>query len=302
MTLPVNSNRKVSSRTLYVSDLDGTLLDSSVQIPESAVETLNRAIDCGAMFTVATARTPGTLCHLLRDVHLRLPAIVMTGATMWQRETNTYTDTCYFHPATVASIRDVYRRYGLSSFIYTLRDDMITVYHQGPLSDMERDFIRARLRNPYKRFMIRPDGESDIPVDPEDVVLFFAMQPSDVGHPAFEALGDVEGVNPMFYNDANYPEIAMIEAFPRGATKALAIKRLARQTGAERIVVFGDNFNDLPMFDIADTAVAVSNAIPEVKERADIVTGHHDTGAVADFILNDFLTNMPPAAASLLEF
>lgn len=279
------------NKTLYVSDLDGTLLDSDIRIPENAVRMLNDAIARGALFTVATARTPGTLCHLLKDVNLQLPAIVMTGATMWHRDTDTYSDTCYFKPETVARIREVYRRFSLASFLYTLRGNMIYVYHQGPLSQMERDFIAARVDNPYKRFLINEDGNSDIPPVLDDAVLFFAMQPSDIGHPAYQALADVPGVNPMFYNDANYPEVAMIEAFPHDATKALAIRRLADNIGADRIVVFGDNFNDLPMFGIADTAVAVSNAIPEVKERADIIIGDHDSGAVAKFILEDYLAH-----------
>ena len=289
-------------RTLYVSDLDGTLLDSSIRVPDNAVDMINRAIDCGALFTVATARTPATLYRLLHDLHLRLPAVVMTGATMWNPSTGEYTDTCYFDSSTVGKIRDVYHRYGLSSFIYTLKDDRITVYHQGDLSDMERDFIAERRHNPYKRIAIGPDGESDIPAPLEDVVLFFAMQPSDIGHPAFNALKEIKGINPMFYNDVNYPEVAMIEAFPHGATKAAAIRRLADRVGADRIVVFGDNFNDLPMFDIADVAVAVANAIPEVRRRADVVIGSNDEAAVASFILEDFLSTIPSSRSSLLEF
>lgn len=289
-------------RTLYVSDLDGTLLDSSITVPEGAVDMLNRAIDCGALFTVATARTPGTLYHLLRNLHLNLPAIVMTGATMWNPQTDEFTDTHYFDPKTVTQIREVYKAFNLSSFIYTLREGKIFVYHQGPLADMERDFIAARINNPYKRFLIGTYGESDIPADLRDAVLFFAMQPSEIGHPAFSALGNIEGINPMFYNDANYPEIAMIEAFPHGATKAIAIKRLAARIGAERIVVFGDNFNDIPMFEIADVSVAVSNAVHEVREKADIVIGSHDSGAVAEYILEDYLTTLSPYQSSLLEF
>ena len=45
-------------KTFYVSDLDGTLLDSSIRVPETAVDALNRAIDCGALFTVATRPLP----------------------------------------------------------------------------------------------------------------------------------------------------------------------------------------------------------------------------------------------------
>lgn len=288
-------------KTLYVSDLDGTLFGSDIRVSERSADMLNRAIDCGALFTVATARTPGTLWYLLKDIRLRLPAIVMTGATMWHRDTGLYTDTHYFPPALVKEILGLYRRQGLSSFMYTLSGNRIHVYHQGPLSDMERDFIRERRNNPHKTIHIADDGSSPIPEDVTDAILFFGMQPSYVGHPAYEALKRIQGINPMFYNDANFPEIAMIEAFPEGASKANAIRRLARRTGAERIVAFGDNFNDLPMLEAADLAVAVGNAIPEVREKADIVIGHHDSDAVAEFILEDYMENLPAATRHIMS-
>lgn len=299
---------KSGMKTLYVSDMDGTLLDSSSQLPESTVARLNEAIARGALFTVATARTPATLSVLLKDVDLNLPAIVMTGSTIWHRDSNTYTLTHHFKPETARRILDVYREQQLPSFIYTLRDNMINIYHYGPLSPLEKDFIADRLHTPYKRFHLSPlqqkmlAGESltneeslriweesmnHIPAKISDAVLFFAMQNEKIGRPAYEHLREIEDINPMFYFDTVYPGNAMIEAFPGAATKAKAIKALAKNLGAERIVVFGDNRNDLPMLEIADLAVAVENAIPEVREAADIVIGSNDSGAVADFILRD---------------
>ena len=290
-------------KTLYVSDLDGTLLDSSIRIPDDAADMINRAIDCGALFTVATARTPGTLGSLLKDLHLRLPAIVMTGATMWLRSSDTYSNTHFFPQHTVDTLREIYRSHGLSYFLYTLRDNRIFVYHDGPLSDMEREFIAARSHSPYKTFLIPPDGTSTFPEHIDNAMLLFAMQPAGMAHPAYRRLCGVPGVNPMFYNDANDPEIAMIEAFPQQASKAQAIRTLARECGAERIVVFGDNLNDLSMFAIADTSVAVSNAVSEVLEKADVVIGDHDSSAVARYILSDFLESAGNgAAARTLEF
>jgi hydroxymethylpyrimidine pyrophosphatase-like HAD family hydrolase len=58
--------------------------------------------------------------------------------------------------------------------------------------------------------------------------------------------------------------------------------------GVERVVVFGDNLNDLSMFEVADLAVAVDNALPEVKAAADVVIGANTTDAVARFIAEDF--------------
>jgi hydroxymethylpyrimidine pyrophosphatase-like HAD family hydrolase len=54
---------------------------------------------------------------------------------------------------------------------------------------------------------------------------------------------------------------------------------------AERLVVYGDNLNDLPMMKVADVAVAVENALPEVKAAADVVIGANSDDSVAKHIL-----------------
>ena len=64
--------------------------------------------------------------------------------------------------------------------------------------------------------------------------------------------------------------------------------KLKEMTGADRVVVFGDNLNDISMMSVADVAVAVENAYPQVKEAADIVIGRNTEDAVAKFIKEDF--------------
>jgi hydroxymethylpyrimidine pyrophosphatase-like HAD family hydrolase len=57
--------------------------------------------------------------------------------------------------------------------------------------------------------------------------------------------------------------------------------------GAERLVVFGDNRNDIPMMQIADLAVAPENAVDEVKAIADVVIEPNYMNSVAKFILSE---------------
>ena len=72
------------------------------------------------------------------------------------------------------------------------------------------------------------------------------------------------------YHDFYGSETGLFDAFAPEVTKASAILALADRIGAEKIVAFGDNINDLPMLRAADVAVAVGNALPEVKAEADI--------------------------------
>ena len=78
-----------------------------------------------------------------------------------------------------------------------------------------------------------------------------------------------------------------METYAPGVSKAVAVRRLATEVGAERLVVFGDNRNDIPMMRIADLAVAPENAMDEVKAIADIVIEPNYTHSVARFILNE---------------
>ncbi|MDE7160290.1 MAG: Cof-type HAD-IIB family hydrolase [Muribaculaceae bacterium] len=273
-------------KTLYVSDLDGTLLGTDSRLSAATVEMLNRSIEAGVMFSVATARTPATVAEIFRDVHLRHPLVLMTGAVIWDPVANRYLMTRFHDEKTVREILALYRRKGFPTFIYTMRDNKIHIYHQGALNDLERRFMEERIGNPFKEFHVGEDGESELPERLDNVLLLFAMQPTAPGHEIFETVRR-EGwnVSPMFYHDQNGPEFANMEVFPADATKAATVRCLADSLGAERIVAYGDNFNDRPLLRIADEAVAVDNAIPEVKEEVDRIIGPNTEDSVAKDIL-----------------
>jgi hydroxymethylpyrimidine pyrophosphatase-like HAD family hydrolase len=73
----------------------------------------------------------------------------------------------------------------------------------------------------------------------------------------------------------------------KDADKSHGIKSVSEYVGFDlaKLTVFGDNHNDLGMFDLAFRAVAVANAQEEVKKRADVVLKHtNDEDAVAHYL------------------
>ena len=74
------------------------------------------------------------------------------------------------------------------------------------------------------------------------------------------------------------------------ATKANAIDRLLADQGLSRhaLTVFGDQVNDLSMFEIAQRAVAVGNATEAVRSRATHIIGENERDSVAEFVAQDF--------------
>eukprot|EP01006_Ploeotia_vitrea_P015523 TRINITY_DN44812_c0_g1_i1.p2 TRINITY_DN44812_c0_g1~~TRINITY_DN44812_c0_g1_i1.p2 ORF type:complete len:123 (+),score=22.63 TRINITY_DN44812_c0_g1_i1:558-926(+) len=73
-----------------------------------------------------------------------------------------------------------------------------------------------------------------------------------------------------------------VDVLPAGISKRTPVELLP--FCKEEIWAFGDGRNDLELFDAAGLCVAMENAIPELKEKADCVIGPHDSDAIADFI------------------
>ncbi|MCM1152217.1 MAG: HAD family hydrolase [Muribaculum sp.] len=271
------------TKTLYISDLDGTLLNTQAILEPSTIRKLNSLIRRGVTFSVATARTPATVGPLLKDVNLQLPTVVMTGVTLWQREQNLYTQTEFMQEDVPARLLEIYRQYNVPTFVYTLNGSMIDIYHQGDLNPIEKAFMNERLNSPYKKFHI----DKPMPDKLDNVLLFYGMVPQGAGSKVYEKTKEMAPINALCYTDIYGNKVDMLEAFPAAATKANAIRKLASIAGAERIVAFGDSVNDLSMREVADVFVAVDNASEEVKATADIVIGPNTAESVPDFIASE---------------
>lgn len=277
----------MKGKTLFVSDLDGTLLGADSRLSADTVAMLNEALGKGALFSVATARTPSTVSILLKELNTNLPYIVMTGAGIWDPHSGDYLHKVTMPAEVAANVCDTIRSHRLPAFIYTLSGKVIDIYHYGPLSDLEKNFISERDASRFKRFYIPESGTSELPDPLDDVMLFYTMQPSALVESTYRDMLHVKGCNPIFYHDLFGMETGIMEIFSDKSSKANALQWLRRHTGAEKVVAFGDNINDIPMLRAADVAVAVENAVPEVKEIADIVIGKNTDNSVARFILQE---------------
>lgn len=70
-------------QTLYITDLDGTLLGADGRISAESVSILAPMLRQGLPLTVATARSPATVVQLLQALPIALPAVLMTGTILY---------------------------------------------------------------------------------------------------------------------------------------------------------------------------------------------------------------------------
>ena len=95
------------------------------------------------------------------------------------------------------------------------------------------------------------------------------------------AYAEEAGCRLFRYRDENRYAFLMPEA---GKFSALAVLGERIQVKLEETAAFGDDINDLEMISRCGLGIAVANALPEVKERADAVALSNDEDGVARFI------------------
>lgn len=264
--------------TLFVSDLDGTLIDSRLQIPPDSADGINAAISRGCGFAAATARTPATVGEILAPIHGALPAIVMNGAGVFDFEKEEYLHLCLLSPEKTAEVRYVLDSLGMGGFLYTVRGNHLDVYYDRLDNVSKRMFLDARANKPYKTFW---QGQ-----EPDEArrVFFCVIDSGERTEKLARALRQVDGLRVFHYRDVHAPDCWYVEIYDCKASKAAGVRFLKERYGFDEVVCFGDNLNDLPLFEAADKRVAVAGAVEALKAAADLVLPETDMGAVGRFI------------------
>ncbi len=269
-------------KTLYVSDLDSTLLNSKAQLSDFTRETLNALTKKGMLFSFATARSAVTAAVVTEGFEGTTPIIVYTGTFISDRKTKdiiiSNTMTC----EETKAVKDAVNRFGFVPIVYALVSGVERfMYDPDVISTSVVEFIKTR-EGDSRSIAVSGGFEGALQ---GDIFYFTFMEPREKLQPVYEFLRSK--CNCLFQPD-NYTDNWFLEVMPKAATKANGALKLKEMTGAQRLVVFGDGYNDMELFRVADEAYAVENAVPELKEIATGIIGNCDEDAVAKWLLENY--------------
>lgn len=278
-------------KTLYVTDLDGTLLNNDSIISPKSKLLLNELADAGALISIATARTPATAVDIFKDIKLNVPAVVMTGAALYDFNNNKYLQSRFIDSSIAIKAIEIMRTNDLDPFIYVLRttDEKLHAFHGTKMESWERDFYSVRRDKSLKQFHFDENPNQN---DLQHCFLIFTIGKRKKLHSVAHELEEAIGYSPSYYNDLFDDTIGFLEVFAPDVNKAHGVQSLKEYVNADRLVTFGDNINDIPMLKIADCGVVVENAFSQAKEAADVIIGSNQYDAVAQYIHDDFFNSV----------
>ena len=270
----------IMQKTLYISDLDGTLLNSDAELSEYTIDILNELIAKGVNFSVATARTASTSLLMLENVNINVPIILMNGVLIYDIQSQKYLKTEFLSKEKSSQIISAMRKSGQSGFMYTFSGDKLSTYYERLDNSAMKAFAAERLRKYGKRFAKISDFEEHS----EDAIYFCFMSDYESSARFYEELSAIRGLRIEKYQDNYSDDVWYIEAFSDRASKYNSVQFLRQEYGFDKVVGFGDNLNDLPLFEACDECYAVANAKCELKERATAVIRANDDDGVARWL------------------
>lgn len=267
-------------RTLYLSDLDGTLLNADACLSQRSESMLSALIEEGVWFSIATARSMQTALPIIQALHIPIPLVLMNGAVLYDLQRKGVLDMQTFARQQLEEALALVRAHDLDPLLYTLDErDLQRIYYMELRQQAQKAHVDSRLSQGDPRFH-RVDS-FDAAFE-ERCFYVTTIGPKEALSPLSQALGDA-GIEHHFYYDV-YTKGYFIECCPGGMNKGVTALRLKECLGADRLVVFGDNLNDLAMFRAADESYAVADAQEEVKAAATGVIGRSDEDGVAEFV------------------
>jgi Cof subfamily protein (haloacid dehalogenase superfamily) len=270
---------------LYVSDLDGTLLDPTGKISDWSLAELTRLIAAGLPFTVASARSVVSMREVLRGLPVRLPIVEFNGAFISDLVTGQHFHCEAIERGAVESVLAAGQRYGMAPVVATFDGRADHVYLLPPENEGVAGYVTGRLALGDRRLRQVP---SLAPALAEQVVCLTFMDRRERLEPLYVELRHrYEGViRSLLFPEEYFPPWHWLAIYAGRATKARAIEVLARDLGVKlaEVTVFGDQVNDIPMFEECGYAVAVANAVPELLPHADEVIGSNREDSVVKYL------------------
>lgn len=269
----------MKKRTLYVSDLDGTLLNSKDRISQFSLATINGLVKQGMLFTYATARSLISAGVVAEGLSAQIPVIAYNGCLIVRPQNGEVLHAVNFTREERENARRHIGENKISPFVYAYIDGAERVSWR---TDRENEGGRQYLSKRKGDRRLRPVTTDD-ELYAGEIFYYTCIGEKEELRPLYEAMkGDVRyhcTLQQELYRTEYWCEI-----MPAQATKAHAIERLKEILSCDKVIAFGDAINDIPMFQISDECYAVENAVPYLKEHACGIIESNDNDGVAKWL------------------
>jgi len=268
---------------LFITDLDHTFLHSSQSVSQFSKEIWNEKSE-HAMLSIATARSFSKTSSFLKGLKLHYPMTLLDGAMVTTSDKKLISLNTLNKEIADAIIAES-EQFGIYPYVIALADHI----------SLEETFEIPPVLNYYQRYLIENHYTNDKRIEhkqkiegAKETLKLVYMGEERVLRPLSLHLKKVFGDNiEVKLAPENYMKCYFLTILHSLSDKAHALTKVHEYLNVDpkETTVFGDSLNDLGMFKLAGTAIAVNNALESVKLQADIILKEtNDEDAVAKYL------------------
>jgi Cof subfamily protein (haloacid dehalogenase superfamily) len=264
---------------LIAIDLDGTLLNSRVELTQENRDALQRAHSAGVEIVLGTGRRHDFAMPIAASLGFDLWLFSSNGAVT--RSTRGET----FHRDLLPKETGV----RLAQAMRRFRNYMVLTFDRGGKGAIVCEGPE-QLYGVIQRWMDKNAEfiEYMTPIEEaltEDPIQAMFCGPIELMNEALQDLEDTEFRQEftVLRTQYDYRNLCIVDILNAGCSKGHALERWARYRGFDRseVMAIGDNYNDVEMLTYAGHPVIMGNACDELKQCGWTVTLHHDEHGVA---------------------
>ncbi len=270
-------------KQLFITDLDHTFLHSNQTITPFSRKVWNSKSK-EHYISIATARSLKKTEEFFRGMNLNAPLILLDGAMIITPEQKLI-ELKTLNKSIVDAVIYEGKQFNIEPFIIALND----------YQKLNESFFIPPLLNYYQSTLIKKSYS-------KDPRLSFCKKIEGIDNTLkIVYMGEESTLRPLskhikkIFKDEleiklapeKYMGCYFLTILHPLADKAHALKKVSGYLDIplKDVTVFGDSINDIKMFKIAGTSVAVNNALDEVKKEASIILPHsNDEDGVAHYI------------------
>ncbi len=257
-------------KTLFITDLDGTLFGKDPFVSDECRRRIGILVDAGVRLTYSTARTYRTVDKILSRVPTPYPVSLMNGAMIRDLKAEKTLAVRSLDPDAASRAGKAFLDAGVYPFVYRFAGNELFTYYSELTNKYSREFMESRVLMFGKPFL-KTDANSHLCQNDRlkgDVIYFCAIEEEEKAKTACDLLRAVDGIAFTSYG-GHASGGTYVEVFSPSASKKNSVLFLKRITESDRVVSFGDNLNDLSMFEVSDLKFAPENGEQMVKDAAD---------------------------------
>ncbi|MGN0143884.1 MAG: HAD hydrolase family protein [Clostridium sp.] len=229
--------RKKRKDILFVSELDDVLLTMKESLTSYSKFELNKMLDEGAKFTIATMRPPASLLEALNGININLPVVVMDGAMIFDIKQNKCLKLYKMTAEETNEFVNFFHERNYHCFVNVVMEDSVVIYYGDFKNEVEERIYNELRVSPYRNYV---KGQFPLNNGAAYIMLIDTEERIEELYLDLVQAGYTKSHKILKYPSHDYKGYMYIKVYNKKAVKKNMIKEIKKMAKADRIITFGN--------------------------------------------------------------